>query len=97
VKGYYVDKASDVVGESAAVVYTPKRSSILNKTRKRVSKRQNDRYPENCVTVKTCVAEALEEEDTDNHMYAAMVLGPARSSEGVKIYYLVRWLDDSLE
>ncbi len=96
-KGYYVDKASDVVNESAAVIYTPKRSKILNKTVKRESKRKNVRYPENCVTVKNCAAEALEEEDIDNHLYAAMVLGPARSSEGVRLYYLVRWLDDILE
>lgn len=96
-KGYYIDKASNVVGESAAVIYTPKRTTILTKTSKRKCKRQNDRYPENCVTVKSSVAEALDDADTDNHMYAAMVLGPARSSEGVRLYYLVRWLDDSFE
>jgi len=97
VKGYYVDKSSKVVAESPAVIYTPKRTTILNKTRKRESKRLNDRYPENCVTLKGCVAEALDAADTSNHLYPAMVLGPARSSEGVKLFYLVRWLDDSLE
>ncbi len=96
-KGYYVDKASNVVSESAAVIYTPKRTKILNKSTKRESKRKNDRYPENCVTLKSCVAEALEEADHSSDLYAAMVLGPARSSEGVRLFYLVRWLDDSLE
>jgi len=37
--------------------------------------------------------EARAHADPDNNRHAAIASGPARSSEGFKLFYLVRWLD----
>lgn len=78
-KGYYIDKDSSVVNESYAVVYAPKR--------------KRDRYPENCVSICDSKQQALLQADEGQNRFAAKVLGPARSSEGLRLYYLVHWLD----
>lgn len=78
-KGYFYDKASSVVNEHYAVIYAPRR--------------KRDRYPENCVTVYETEQAAVAQSDSDNNRFAAKVLGPARSSEGLRLYYLVRWLE----
>ncbi len=78
-KGYYVDSESSVVEEHFALVYAPGR-------------RRRDRYPENCVTLVDTEQQALDGEDSANRLFAARVLGPARSSEGLRLYYLVTWL-----
>lgn len=53
-----------------------------NKTRKR--------YPEGVVETVASEAEALER--VEENLHPAIVIGPSRSSEGFRIYYLVRWL-----
>jgi hypothetical protein len=48
------------------------------------------RYPEGVVEVVASEAEA--QQRAGEGLHAAVVIGPSRSSEGFKIYYLVRWL-----
>ena len=62
--------------ETPALVRTP------NKTRKR--------YPEGVVEIVASEGEALARAEPGLH--PALVIGPSRSSEGFRIYYLVRWL-----
>jgi len=73
-----LDSLSQNVGECFAVVYTPKR--------------RRERFPENCVEVVADMATALEKADPEQQRHAARVVGPCRSSEGFRLYYLVRWL-----
>ncbi len=61
-----------------AVVYVPKRS--------------RKRFSANCVEIKNSKEEALENADDENKKYAAIVIGPSKSSEGQYIYYLGEWL-----
>lgn len=61
-----------------AVVYVPKRS--------------RNRFAANCVEIKSCAADALDEADPNNKRFAARVSGPSKSSEGQFIFYLVEWL-----
>ena len=76
----FVDEQSSVVNEVWAVVYAPRRG--------------RDRFPENCVEVKDSEQQAMQDADPGGKRYAARVMGPSRSSEGLRLYYLVRWLDD---
>ena len=55
--------------------------------------RRRARFPEGCVTI-------VEDEDAARsgrceakNMQPAVVYGPSSSSEGQRLYYLVRWLD----
>jgi hypothetical protein len=73
-----VDSESTVVQEGWGVVYTPRRN--------------RDRFPENCVTTYSSAEEAITAADNDRHLYAARLLGPSRSSEGHRLYYLINWL-----
>jgi len=66
--------------ESYAVIYAPRR--------------QRQRYPENTVQVVDTEQEALDRADAQKYLYAARVCGPFRSSEGCKLFYLVRWLGE---
>lgn len=50
------------------------------------------RFPENCVCEMPSSEAALAAADPSAGRYAAVVLGPARSSEGFRMYHLVRWL-----
>ncbi|OQW93110.1 MAG: hypothetical protein BWK79_12895 [Beggiatoa sp. IS2] len=70
---------SELVKECFAVIYTPKR--------------QRNRFPENCVQIVTSEQEALKMANIAQKRYPAKVVGPSRSSEGLKLYYLVGWLD----
>ncbi|MGO9443731.1 MAG: hypothetical protein ACLPXB_03020 [Thiobacillaceae bacterium] len=54
-----------------------------NKTRKR--------YPEG--VVETVGSEDEARQRAEENLYPAIVIGPSRSSEGFRLYYLVRWLD----
>lgn len=74
-----IDPDSDVVQEQFAVVYCPRR--------------KRDRFPEGSVEVVSSAGDALAGADPDKHRYAAMVVGPSRSSEGARLYYLVEWLE----
>ncbi|MEQ1661118.1 MAG: hypothetical protein ABL877_00315 [Thiobacillus sp.] len=76
----FTDLEAKVVGTSAVVIYSPS-----GKTRKR--------FPEGVVEVYPNEAEALSHADPTKNRHAALASGPSRSSEGFKLFYLVRWLD----
>jgi hypothetical protein len=76
----FTDVEARVVGTSAVVIYSPS-----GKTRKR--------FPEGVVEVYASEAEALAHADPSKNRHAALASGPSRSSEGFKLFYLVRWLD----
>jgi hypothetical protein len=78
-----LDPEGKVVNEVFALIYAPGRS--------------RDRFPENCVTVMESEAAVLEGADPKKNLYPARVIGPSRSSEGFRLYYLVCWLDDGEE
>jgi hypothetical protein len=78
-KGIYIDSATRIVDECYALVYAPRR--------------QRGRFPENCVEVVESAAAAIAGADPEHQRYPAKVLGPARSSEGFRLYYLISWLD----
>ncbi len=77
--GVPVDPETEVVAEQFAVVAT--------------SKRQRKRFPEGCVEVCGSEAQARAAADPARNRYPARVYGPSRSSEGLRLYYLVAWLD----
>ena len=77
-KGFHLEQNA-VVNECFAVIYAP------GKNRKRFS--------ENVVTVKATEQEARAAGDPANNRYPAIVIGPARSSEGFRLYYLRAWLE----
>ena len=81
-KGITVDGESSVVQHKFAVVYAPKRS--------------RGRFAENCVFVVETELDAIDEANTEKHLYAAKVIGPSKSSEGQRIYYLDAWIDSSM-
>lgn len=76
----FTDVESKVVGTSAVVIYSPS-----GKSRKR--------FPEGVVEVYPSEADALAHADPARHRHAALASGPSRSSEGFKLFYLLRWLD----
>lgn len=59
-----------------------------------VTRGKRKRFPENCVETVASEALALACADPAAHRHAAEVMGPSRSSEGFRLYYLVRWLQD---
>jgi len=61
-----------------AVVYVPRRS--------------RKRFAASCVALKEDRQSAIEQADPERKYYAAVVLGPSKSSEGQYIYYLREWL-----
>lgn len=79
-RGIYIDPESKLVEEHFAVVYAPRRG--------------RNRFPENCVELMPTDLEAMHASRPDEKRYAARVMGPSRSSEGLRLYYLVAWLDD---
>lgn len=74
-----IDTDSDVVGEHFAIVQT--------------NQRRRKRFPEGCVRRVESKSEALAAADSHANQYPALVYGPSRSSEGLRLYYLVHWLD----
>ena len=76
----FTDVESKVVGTSAVVIYSP-------------SGRKRYRFPEGVVEVYASEADALAHADPAKSRHAALASGPSRSSEGFKLFYLVRWLD----
>lgn len=81
-KGITVDSDSNVVQHKFAVVYAPKRS--------------RGRFAESCVFICETELDAIEEENIEKNLYAAKVIGPSKSSEGQRIYYLDEWIDTSI-
>jgi hypothetical protein len=77
----FVDFEVESLHEYFAVIYTPKRQL------------RHRRFAENCVQRVDSEVAARVMANPKQHWYAAKVLGPSRSSEGVRIYYLVQWLD----
>lgn len=73
-----MDPQTKVSQPEFAVVYVPKRS--------------RKRFPANCVDIKTSKEDALEGANSDEKKFAAIVVGPSKSSEGQFIYYLGEWL-----
>ena len=73
------DTESRVVNTVHVVIYAPKRA--------------RKRFPEGVVKEYTSEAEAREAADPEADYYPAVASGPSRSSEGFRLYYLVRWLD----
>ncbi len=74
-----LDPEGKIVNECFALIYAPRRA--------------RGRFPENCVTVVDSEAAALSGADPAKKLYPARVIGPSRSSEGFRLYYLVCWLD----
>lgn len=74
------DSESALVHTGHVVIYAPKG-------------RNRKRFPEGCVVAHATEAEARAAADPDNGYFAAVASGPSRSSEGFRLYYLVRWLD----
>ena len=75
-----IDPQSSLVEKRYAVVFTPRR--------------RRTRFPENCVEIMSGRDEAVMQSDRHNRRFPAIVYGPARSSEGLRLYYLVEWLDE---
>jgi hypothetical protein len=82
-KGITVDSESRVVQHKFAVIYAPKRS--------------RGRFAETCVFIMETELDAIDEENVEKHLYAAKVIGPSKSSEGQRIYYLEEWIDTSIK
>ncbi len=76
----FTDVESTVVGTSAVVIYSP-------------PGRHRKRFPEGVVEIYASEAEARAHADPAKNRRAAIASGPARSSEGLKLFYLVRWLE----
>ena len=57
-----------------------------------VPRRSRKRFAASCVDIKETREEAIKGEDVKSKLYAAIVIGPSKSSEGQFIYYLSEWL-----
>lgn len=78
-KSFHIEETA-TVGQHFALIYAPRRL--------------RRRFPENCVQVVSSAEMALQAANPDKSFYPAQVIGPSRSSEGFRLYYLVRWLDE---
>lgn len=77
-KGFHLEQAAGV-NECYAVIYAPGRN--------------RKRFSENCVHVKESEHAARDAADHEHGLFPAIVIGPSRSSEGFRLYYLHAWLD----
>ena len=73
------DTESPLVHTGYVVIYAPHRN--------------RRRFPENCVSVHPSEAAARAAAKPGEGYHAAVASGPSRSSEGFRLFYLVRWLD----
>lgn len=73
------DPETEVSQVRYAVVYAPRRG--------------RKRFPAGCVELHADAAAALAAADPRQKRFAARVVGPSKSSEGLYVYYLDRWLD----
>ncbi len=78
-KGHPLDPEGRVCTERFALIYAPRRD--------------RERYPESCVQIVNSEAVARVRADPSRKLYPARVVGPSVSSEGLRLYYLVCWLD----
>jgi hypothetical protein len=79
------DSESPVVRTGYVVIYAPGRVNTGRGNRKR--------FPENCVSLFDSEIAARAASCPDQGYFAAVASGPSRSSEGFRLFYLVRWLD----
>ena len=80
--GYLVDPDSDVAQCVFALIQPYKKG--------------RKRFPENCVQVqpdREAALAAAQAGEGRGQSGAAVVYGPCRSSEGLRLYYLVEWLE----
>ncbi len=75
-----IEAGSDLANEQYAIVYAPGRN--------------RDRFPETCVETVSSEEHAITGSNPESNQFPAKVVGPCRSSEGFRIYYLVNWLSD---
>lgn len=73
-----VDPESKSLAERFALIKSPSR--------------RRARFPEGCVTVVDTEQQAMQGRDEARKLMPAVVYGPSSSSEGQRLYYLVRWL-----
>ncbi|MGB5835225.1 MAG: hypothetical protein WBG92_25010 [Thiohalocapsa sp.] len=73
-----VDPESKSLAEHFALIKSPSR--------------RRARFPAGCVKVVDSEQEAMEGRDEARKLSPAIVYGPSSSSEGQRLYYLVRWL-----
>jgi hypothetical protein len=73
------DPDNTIVKTCYAVIYTPSR--------------RRKRFPETCVTPVENAEQAIAQADAAKDSHPARVMGPSRSSEGFRLYYLLNWLD----
>jgi hypothetical protein len=73
-----IDPESKSLDERFALIKTPRRN--------------RSRYPEACVTLVADEMAARDGAEPARNLHPALVYGPSKSSEGQRIYYLVRWL-----
>ncbi len=73
------DTESTLVQSAYVVIFTPQRN--------------RKRFPETCVSVYPGEEAARAAARPEQGYHAAVASGPSRSSEGFRLYYLVRWLD----
>ena len=68
---------SDTAKPRYALVYAPRQKRA--------------RVPENCVRLMQDAA-ALSGANEQQSLFAALVIGPSRSSEGLRVFYVTQWL-----
>lgn len=73
-----IDPDSMLVQKQYALVYT--------------QNRKRSRFPENCVQIMDSMEQALAGADPAHKLHPALIYGPSRSSEGLRLYYLIEWL-----
>lgn len=73
------DPEHGVSQPSFAIVYMPGRA--------------RKRFPAGCVEILESLEQALDRAKPEARWFAARVLGPSKSSEGLILYYLLEWLD----
>lgn len=96
-RGYHLDPDARVADEHFALVYAPRRlpaSCLSPHSQVPVQRRSRDRVPEASVQIVESEQVARTGADPARHLFPAKVIGPARSSEGMRLFYIVRWLDD---
>jgi hypothetical protein len=83
IQNIFNDEESKLVAQHFAVIYSPQRKRA--------------RFPENCVQVMSSAADAIAGADAEKNLYPGLVAGPSRSSEGVRLYYLVDWIENNTD
>ena len=79
-RGYSLDPhpEANYAERHFAVVYSPRK--------------KRDRFPATVVILYQSKEEAIQQQNPVKKLFAAEVVGPAKSSEGIHLFYLVEWL-----